>query len=90
MHILFSIGRSTCSVRASSWVSLAAAFWAGRKLSSSTTYHKEPSVAKVVYKTTYRVKKRYGFWNFIVDCALTMVTGGLWLIWVFVREMRNR
>lgn len=35
-------------------------------------------------------KKRYGLWNFFVDCLATMLTGGLWLIWVFVREMRNR
>lgn len=33
---------------------------------------------------------RYGFWNFILDVALTMFTGGLWLIWIFVREMRRR
>jgi hypothetical protein len=32
----------------------------------------------------------YGFGKFIVDCALTLLTGGLWLIWVFVREMRKR
>ncbi len=35
-------------------------------------------------------KKRYGFFNFVFDCVLTMITGGLWLIWVFVREMRKR
>lgn len=34
--------------------------------------------------------RRYGFWNFIGDALLTMFTGGLWLIWVFVREMRQR
>lgn len=35
-------------------------------------------------------QKRYGFWNFVVDIALTAITGGLWLIWIFVREMRRR
>lgn len=35
------------------------------------------------------MRKRYGFWNFIGDAILTCLTGGLWLIWVFVREMRN-
>lgn len=33
---------------------------------------------------------RYGFWNFVGDALLTMFTGGFWLIWVFVREMRQR
>ena len=35
-------------------------------------------------------KRRYGFFNFLFDAILTLITGGLWLIWVFVREMRNR
>ena len=34
--------------------------------------------------------RRYGFWNFVGDALLTMFSGGLWLIWVFVREMRQR
>ena len=34
--------------------------------------------------------RRYGFWNFVGDALLTMITGGFWLIWVFVREMRQR
>lgn len=33
---------------------------------------------------------RYGFLNFAFDAVLTLITGGFWLIWVFVREMRNR
>lgn len=35
-------------------------------------------------------KRKYRLHNFVVDAVLTCVTGGLWLIWVFVREMRNR
>jgi hypothetical protein len=35
-------------------------------------------------------RRRYGFWKFIGDCIMTVLTGGLWLIWVFVREMRRR
>lgn len=31
----------------------------------------------------------YGCGHFLLDCLLTLVTGGLWLIWVFVREMRK-
>ena len=33
--------------------------------------------------------RKYGFWNFAIDATLTMITGGLWLIWIFVREIRN-
>jgi uncharacterized membrane protein YjgN (DUF898 family) len=33
--------------------------------------------------------KKYGFGNFILDLILTIFTGGLWLIWIFVREVRN-
>jgi hypothetical protein len=35
-------------------------------------------------------QKRYGAWNFGIDLAMTFVTSGLWLIWVFVREMRGQ
>ena len=34
-------------------------------------------------------KKRYGLGNFLVDVILTLITSGLWLIWIFVREMRR-
>ena len=33
--------------------------------------------------------RKYGFWNFIGDALMTLLTGGLWLIWIFVREMRH-
>lgn len=33
---------------------------------------------------------RYGLFNFLFDVILTGITGGLWLIWIFVREMRRR
>lgn len=36
------------------------------------------------------MRKHYGVLNFLVDVILTLLTGGLWLIWVFVREMRSR
>lgn len=35
-------------------------------------------------------RRRYGIFNFLGDVIMTVLTGGLWLIWVFVREMRNR
>ena len=36
-----------------------------------------------------RTARRYNLFNFIIDCVLTLITSGLWLIWVFVREMRR-
>lgn len=34
--------------------------------------------------------KKYGLFSFLFDVVLTLITGGLWLIWIFVREMRRR
>jgi len=34
--------------------------------------------------------KKYTLFSFVVDLVLTTFTGGLWLIYIFVREMRNR
>lgn len=33
--------------------------------------------------------RRYGFWNFVLDVTLTIVTSGLWIIWILVRELRE-
>lgn len=35
-------------------------------------------------------RRKYGLFNFLFDVVLTILTAGFWLIWVFVREMRNR
>jgi len=35
-------------------------------------------------------RRRYGFFSFLGDIFMTLITAGLWLIWIFVREMRNR
>ncbi len=35
------------------------------------------------------MRKKYGFWKFMGDIFMTLITGGLWLIWIFVREMRG-
>lgn len=32
----------------------------------------------------------YNLWNFLGDILLVCITGGLWLIWIFIREMRRR
>lgn len=34
--------------------------------------------------------RRYGCMGFIFDLFMIMITGGLWLVWIFVREMRRR
>jgi hypothetical protein len=38
----------------------------------------------------YVEKDKYGFFSFIWDCFMVLITCGLWLIWIFVREMRKR
>jgi hypothetical protein len=35
------------------------------------------------------VRKRYGLMAFMFDVLMCLITGGLWLIWIFVREMRG-
>ena len=40
--------------------------------------------------TTTRKRKSYGLFAFLFDLFMFCITGGLWLIWIFVREMRNR
>ena len=35
-------------------------------------------------------RKPYGFWSFALDVCMLCITGGLWLVWIFVREMRNQ
>lgn len=40
------------------------------------------------YRTVaYKKCRGYGFTNFIGDATMTICTGGLWLIWVFIREI---
>ncbi len=40
-------------------------------------------------RTTTCRGKKYGFLAFLFDLVMIAFTGGLWLIWIFVREMRN-
>jgi hypothetical protein len=37
-----------------------------------------------------RERDSYGFFKFIGDIFMVFLTCGLWLIWIFVREMRKR
>lgn len=41
------------------------------------------------YRTRVVKVRKYGVLNFVWDLFMTCITGGFWLIWVFVREMRN-
>ena len=34
-------------------------------------------------------RNKYGLGNFLLDGFMTIVTGGFWLIWIFIREMRR-
>jgi hypothetical protein len=34
-------------------------------------------------------QKQYGFWHLVMDCVLTWLTGGLWLIWLLIRFLRS-
>lgn len=34
-------------------------------------------------------RKRYGFWRFMLDLTLTYITGGLWLLWLFIKFLRS-
>lgn len=38
----------------------------------------------------HRSRRSYGFFHWLFDVVLVLLTGGLWLIWIFVREMRRR
>lgn len=34
--------------------------------------------------------RHYGVFSFLGDAFMTVITSGLWLIWVFVRELHYR
>ena len=35
------------------------------------------------------MRKERGFLGLLVDFVLTLATGGLWLIWILIRYLRN-
>lgn len=37
-----------------------------------------------------RNRRRYNPLTFLWDITMTVFTGGLWIIWIFCREMRGR
>ena len=36
-----------------------------------------------------RNRRSYGCMAFLFDLLMIAITGGLWLVWIFVREMRR-
>lgn len=49
--------------------------------------YSEDSSPSVVYAKKKR--KKYGLFSFLFDVIMIVITGGFWLIWIFVREMRK-
>lgn len=45
---------------------------------------------KYVYVIERNPVKQYGLFKFLFDVFMTVITGGFWIIWIFVREMRKR
>ena len=35
------------------------------------------------------MKKKRGTFGLIVDLLLTLITGGIWLIWILIKYLRN-
>ena len=52
-------------------------------MSKTRIYYDGPRPA-IVYK-----EKTYGFWKFMLDIFMTVVTFGVWLIWIVIREIKN-
>lgn len=36
-----------------------------------------------------KLKKKRGAFGILVDVILTLCTGGLWLLWILIRYLRN-
>jgi hypothetical protein len=39
--------------------------------------------------TTRNGRRKYNVFNFIFDCFMIVITGGFWLIWIVIREVRG-
>jgi hypothetical protein len=42
------------------------------------------------YAVFVEPRRRYGFFHFLGDSFMTIMTVGFWLIWIYVREQRRR
>ena len=52
-------------------------------------YRRGPARRQVRGRRGGCLMRRYGFFNFLFDVFMVSVTGGFWLIWIFIREMRR-
>lgn len=53
-------------------------------------YSEDDSPQRIYVPVSKPRAKRYGFFGFMFDLFMIFITGGIWLLWVFVREMRRR
>lgn len=49
-------------------------------------YHQQRNI----YYGGGRAPRQYGCFGFLFDVIMFIITGGFWLIWIFIREMRRR
>lgn len=71
----------------SHWLGLVPHLGPGRRLRSSQPHLTD--ISQHSRKDTI-MRRHYGIINFVFDVFMTIITSGLWLIWIFVREMRRR
>lgn len=43
----------------------------------------------ILDKGVIEIKKHYGFIHLVFDLFMTIVTGGLWLVWLLIKFLRN-
>ena len=61
----------------------------GRFLVEKANYRRDIYMPDMFYGACYPPPKKYGFFHIVFDLFMIGITCGLWLIWIFVREMRN-
>jgi hypothetical protein len=37
----------------------------------------------------FKPPKRYGFWHLLFDFTMTLLTCGLWLLWILIKFLRS-
>lgn len=52
-------------------------------------YSEDSPIERVYVQPPARRPKRYGFFGFLFDIIMLVLTSGFWIIWIFVREMRR-
>lgn len=49
-----------------------------------------PYCGRAMYRCCCGSSNNYGCAHFLFDIFMLIITGGLWIIYIFVREMRRR